>query len=698
MLTYGGVDGIKNYYALSWYLDHNKSWTTFEGMNHPFGDLTIYTDGHPFLAWCFRAIEVQGADAVGLLNVLILLSLLPAVWFTWSTLKRLRVESTPAAFLALVICVSMPQWDRLGGHFSLSHLWAIPLMVWLLLRTLQSPRQDVWSIAYSAFSLVLYFFHPYLGLMSSGLALGTSLFAIVGQTVTPALIRKTSGVILGAIAPVTLFQGLIFAMDSHVNRPTDPAGFWVNHSSLTAWLVPHHGPLAPWLQDTLNMGNVPWEVQAYVGFAPAVLVFIWAYSKLRHRNWSRSLPHEFSAIAFAGALLGIFALGWIFKALPVVVEWVTPLKNFRVLGRFAWPWTYVMSLSLLAWGWHQSRSVPWRRVCFAMLVILGLAESTHWHKQLSSYARGQTNTFAKEHAKAHQTLALLAENQGCSAILPLPYFHKGSEMWDTPADEHLVATTLTASFHLGLPTLASVMSRTSISETVQQLTLRSPFPYKKHGIQDLTEGGRLLVVCRPETLGEGEAWLWDQCTERRQLFDWWWGILDPSKLANQPLLERDKPNVGPSEPGVFQKLSDEIEGEEMQEYTVLWEFGPGDLVLNQELECSFWFTQNQANRPEEAFFVAVVTPEEKSWQSFNTLNRSCHFSGDSIRFSAHFTPRDSTSAHRFVIRRPKKELENVTIRHLLLRPTTVNVIDTLPSGLYSVNNHIACSHLLPLSP
>ena len=44
MLTQCGVDGIKNYYALSWYLEHNVSLTQFEGMNHPNGDLVVFTD------------------------------------------------------------------------------------------------------------------------------------------------------------------------------------------------------------------------------------------------------------------------------------------------------------------------------------------------------------------------------------------------------------------------------------------------------------------------------------------------------------------------------------------------------------------------------------------------------------------------------------------------------------------------------
>ncbi|MGB2423973.1 MAG: hypothetical protein ACPH97_04525, partial [Flavobacteriales bacterium] len=70
MLMHGGVDGIKNYYTLAWYLDHNEAWMHFEGMNHPDGDLTVYTDGHPLLAWGLRMLGVGGGASVGILNAL----------------------------------------------------------------------------------------------------------------------------------------------------------------------------------------------------------------------------------------------------------------------------------------------------------------------------------------------------------------------------------------------------------------------------------------------------------------------------------------------------------------------------------------------------------------------------------------------------------------------------------------------------
>ena len=114
-----------------------------------------------------------------------------------------------------------------------------------------------------------------------------------------------------------------------------------------------------------------------------------------------------------------------------------------------------------------------------------------------------------------------------------------------------------------------------------------------------------------------------------------------------------------------------------------------------EVQCSFWFEQQERKRPTEAFFVVVKGANGDSWEAFNTINRSCHFSGDSIRFSARFTPLNLEAEHRFVVKRPKNGLNNVALHHAMLRPTSVNVVDSLKDGFYRVNNHIPSSTVLP---
>ena len=58
----------------------------------------------------------------------------------------------------------------------------------------------------------------------------------------------------------------------------------------------------------------------------------------------------------------------------------------------------------------------------------------------------------------------------------------------------------------------------------------------------------------------------------------------------------------------------------------VWEFGPGELPLGEEVECSFWFIQ-VVNRPTEAFFVAVRRPGGNRWEAFNTSTEVAIFPG-----------------------------------------------------------------------
>ena len=43
-------DGIKNYYTYAYHIKNDSSFNHFEGMNYPYGELVVYTDGHYALA------------------------------------------------------------------------------------------------------------------------------------------------------------------------------------------------------------------------------------------------------------------------------------------------------------------------------------------------------------------------------------------------------------------------------------------------------------------------------------------------------------------------------------------------------------------------------------------------------------------------------------------------------------------------
>ena len=136
LLTPGG-DGIKTYFALLYYVqfDHGMQFT---GMNYPSGELLLYTDGFPLLAWLLKAWKsvfgLSMGGVVAALNCTVLLSSLPASPLVFALLRRCGVGRWYGALTALVIVLLSPQFHRLDGHLTLALPFAIPLLWYLQVR------------------------------------------------------------------------------------------------------------------------------------------------------------------------------------------------------------------------------------------------------------------------------------------------------------------------------------------------------------------------------------------------------------------------------------------------------------------------------------------------------------------------------------------------------------------------------------
>ena len=444
--------------------------------------------------------------------------------------------------------------------------------------------------------------------------------------------------------------------------------------------------------------DVRWEVRAYVGVAAAVLAAVWVGTQAarRFRNVGGKIKFHPGCRRRRNSRSVRPGLG--FSGRPILVEFLSPIKNFRVLGRFAWPGVYVLNVALLAWAWRATRDRQRGRLALMVLVGLGLVESAEWHQALTAQRDVTPNEFAADRAEQLRPVLDLAARNGWHVHPSLALFPQRVGDVGHACGRGSGSATMIASYHSGLPTVASILSRTSVTETRNHLSWRSPFCYAHPGLEALEGEGPLLVVANVDLLNEAEAALLAECDRRIEHDGLTWGTLEPSKLGEQPLLEAGKPIVGVNQPNVLRRASDREEGEETREYMAVWEFGPGELPLGEEVEQFVLVHARKVNRPTEAFFVAVRRPGGNRWEAFNTLNRSCHFSGDSVRFSARFTPKDSDAKHLFMLRRPAEDLDNVQARHFLLRPTDVNVVDTLSNGLYVVNNHAASTRILPSKP
>ena len=356
MLTQGRFGRHQELLHLAWYLDHNEAWAHFEGMNHPDGDLTVYTDGHPLLAWWLRILGVGGGASAGDPQCPgSFFPLVPATCLTW-TCSSARGAGSPSGsgVSHSAVGVLMPHhgsasagispWrtctcpPRFGCCFAFWNpmprpggrrrtrccRWPCtsPTRTWgswfpELQRALRRWRGS-WSAATHLCENVPA--HGAAVAAGAGVPLGVVFQPILAPALTPTLTGQPTR---RALEEPQQLVGLVCAL--------------------------HHGPLARQFSDFVAAMDVRWEVRAYVGVAAAVLAAVWVGTQAARRFRNVGGRSNFIPVVGGAAILALFALGWVFKAAPILVEFLSPIKNFRVLGRFAWPGVYVLNVALLAW-------------------------------------------------------------------------------------------------------------------------------------------------------------------------------------------------------------------------------------------------------------------------------------------------------------------------------------------------------------
>jgi hypothetical protein len=155
-----------------------------------------------------------------------------------------------------------------------------------------------------------------------------------------------------------------------------------------------------------------------------------------------------------------------FFYLSLLTEKVT---HFRSVARFVWPFWLIVYLGLgYVAGKFLSQAGNWRKAIVVALLLLGALDA--W--DMAQYLRQQAKTNPFREASTQTELASLlakVDPADYQAILPLHYFHVGSENYELTIDPEpaWMRKSLQVSVLSGLPLMATVSSRTPISPTRQ---------------------------------------------------------------------------------------------------------------------------------------------------------------------------------------------------------------------------------------
>ena len=517
-------DGLKAYFATTYYVRHDAG-LHFTGMNYPYGEHINYPDLQPLLSVGLRGLKLLGlpiaAHTVGATNLVALLGLALTPVVLYAILRRTRLPIIYSGVLALIIGFLSPQVERLGGHMSLSYSCFVPFLWYCLLRIQEAPRRWKWYALFGVSCLLMS------GTSAYFLACGC-IFALAHVLVIswqrgrtgPLLWRLT----LAALLPLLIFRGWLWLTDPLTDRPTNPYGFLVYMATPASVFTPFLSPLRDAWASLFHTKQATHEGWAYVGLVGSgVLIsgLVMAGRLAWRRQWRRllrpALPPHLRVGLWASGLMLILAFGWPFTWHPLfepLVDYAGPLKQFRALGRFAWPFFYVFSVFTAyylyrMWRYLRQHGVP--RFATSWLVLLLVFWAIESFLQVRTKAKavalntGASAFMTRENDELFKQLSWSNHRvSDFQAILSLPFFAVGTEKFALAASEASIHESFRLSLATGLPLIASEMARSSVGRAMEGLQLLSSDLIPKSLLAHFDSPKPLLLLVTNDALTPAE--------------------------------------------------------------------------------------------------------------------------------------------------------------------------------------------------
>ncbi len=499
-----GGDGLKSYAASVYHLSNDSSLFRSTIQNYPYGEMAFFADCHPMITNPVKMLSKTGIDfrpyLVGIINLFMLLSIVFAAIFIYLIFTELKVSWWFAAIASVGISMLSPQIGRLGGHFSLSHVMWLPMLIWLLMKF--DRHKSYWLSAIIGF--VTFFaagMHMYFFALFGFLFLFYWSYSLYSKQMNIWNYQWVIHLFIQLILPLILVQLIVGANNTITDRTTHPWGFFAYRAHPATIFLPLHKPYATVLKQIGMKYDYEWEAFAFIGLVAFIGFIAGVYQMIirirKKQQWwkvsGNSLITTFFWASVASLLLSFsipFNMG-----LTFLLDYLGPIQQLRALSRFSWLFFYLINI-LVFYGIFSLMKRGIRMKILGILALIFLIYDGYLN--VNQYAPRLNNRISE----LDDTANLMPENawigkvhpENYQAVLPLPYFHVGSENVWLESKCDMMRQSLIVSLKSGLPSMGVALSRTSISQTYKSLELAcipvSPYRIEK----DLPNQKPLLLM------------------------------------------------------------------------------------------------------------------------------------------------------------------------------------------------------------
>lgn len=515
-------DGLQTYYQSIYHVKHDSTFMHQQGLNYPHGENIFFTGGQPLITNVVKVLQPVvdlSNHMVGITNWMMILGVLLCPIFLYLILKDIGMKPLVSVLFAVGITFLSQQWERFGGHYPLAWLYAVPGMFWMLMRYHASASWK-WTVIILCYLTFLVFAHIYYLVFFAVIATGFWIsYALLHRNRSKSIGMITLQTGLQIIIPFLILQWLMTTGVEVTDRTKIPWGFMVYRSAWGGYLFPYGMWYEQLFPNFKPKNGVEWEGLAYIGGSAIVMfVFLFFRSIFKWKKTIAIFPAEENRIYLALAISILFCIAVSFAfpfnyGLEKLLYKLGPLQQFRGIGRFAFVAFYLIEILLIGLFFRLYREK--KNVTIAAAVVFALLMFSEARIRLTRAAEGMHH----ERGTMLRNTDALPSNLDVSdyqAILPLPFFHIGSENIGADAPSEMKNFVYDLSIRTGLPSFAASMSRTSLSQSFMNIALSQEVMEIPEVLYQIDDDKAILMVCDTAAISAHQKLLLEDCT---YLFD-----------------------------------------------------------------------------------------------------------------------------------------------------------------------------------
>lgn len=509
-------DAIKNYFCYEWHIQQDDSFINYTGSNYPYGENHLYTDGTPILSNLIKCLPFLKSYSIAIFNLTMLLSLSICAILLYKIFQLFDIPKWYAVLASFGIMVLCPQALRYTGHFALSYGFCIPLIIYLLLKNELSLGNSIKRSGLIAFTaLCIFFIHPYLGMICASLIFFYWLFKLLFEL--KAIRSNAFHFFIQGVFPLLFYFIVVKLTDTHTDRVAKPYGFFYLISSIETVFISTHKPFRHLLSQLYKITSQNGEGIAYVGISSLVCLFALPFLLFRKRAQLKEyiqcvIPVKtFFYLFLSSFVLLVFSMGYPFKlGMEWTLDYIPLLQQFRSPGRFAWAFYFVFSIAscVIICKYFLKNSNPYLRASLiCVLLILYTVEGIPYHNEVAKKQYPVNYFGEKLLTNEVRSVITTIKKRDPQAIIPLPFFHVGTDYYDVPGTSAIRDIAFILAYHSKIPLMANLTPRNSLSEAEKLIQVLGSEMIEKKLMYDIQLSKPFVIVYNKQQLQEEELLL-----------------------------------------------------------------------------------------------------------------------------------------------------------------------------------------------